>query len=96
MTRFDRSVGIVSFRLSEKEYKDLRELCTVRGIRSISDLAWRAIQEWFAGDGAADQLLAMAIRELREKVQELDAEFKQLARRLPGLSSSCQSSGEVG
>ncbi len=96
MTRFDRSVRTVSFRLSEKECKDLRELCTVHGIRTISDLARRAIQEWFAGDGAADHSLATAIRELREKVQELDAEFKQLAQRLPGLSSSCQSSGEVG
>jgi hypothetical protein len=96
MTGFDRSVRIASFRLSEKEYKDLRELCTVHGIRSISNMARRAIQEWFAGDDAADQSLATAIRELRQKVQELGSEFKQVARRHPGFSSSCQSSGEVG
>jgi 50S ribosomal subunit-associated GTPase HflX len=95
MNRFDRRVRIVSFRLSEKEYRDLRGLCTAHGVRSVSDLARRAIQGGLGNDGAAEESLARAIRELRERVQEIDGELKQLARRLPRLSTSCQSSGEV-
>jgi hypothetical protein len=39
--------------------------------------------------------VAIAIHELEGKVHALDAEFKQLARRLPGGSRSGQSSGEA-
>jgi hypothetical protein len=95
MTRFDRRVKIVSFRLSEREHRDLRELCTARGIRSMSDLARRAIQGWSVGNGAAVDSVAIAIHELEGKVHALDAEFKQLARRLPRSSRSGQSSGEA-
>lgn len=95
MTRFDRRVKIVSFRLSEREHRDLRELCTAHGIRSMSDLARRAIQGWSVGNGAADDSVAIAIHELEGKVHALDTEFKQLARRLPGGSRSGQSSGEA-
>ena len=91
MTRFDRRVKIVSFRLSEREHKDLREFCTAHGIASISDLARRAIQGWSVGNGA-DESVAIAIHELGGKVHALDADFKQLARRLPGVSRSGQSS----
>jgi hypothetical protein len=92
MTRFDRRVKIVSFRLSEREHRDLREFCTAHGIRSMSDLARRAIQGWSVGNGVADESVAIAIHELEGKVHALDAEFKQLARRLPGVSRSGQSS----
>ena len=94
MTRFDRGVKIVSFRLSEREHRDLREFCTAHGIGSMSDLARRAIQRWSVGKGAADESVAIAIHELGGKVHALDAEFKQLARRLTGTCSG-QSSGEA-
>ena len=54
-----------------------------------------AYQEWFAGDGDTNESLATAIRELMGKVQELDAEFKQVTGRLPGASRSGQSLGEI-
>ena len=95
MTRFDRRIKIVSFRLSEKEYKDLREFCTVHGVRSMSDLTRRAIQRWSAGIDAADESVAIGIHELGGKVHALDTELKQLARRLPRVSRSGQSSGEA-
>ena len=91
MTRFDRRVKIVSFRLSEREHRDLREFCAVHGIRSMSDLARRAIQGWSVVNGVADESVAIAIHELGGKVHALDAEFKQLARRLPGVSRPSQS-----
>jgi hypothetical protein len=95
MNRFDRRVRIVSFRLSEKEYRDLRGLCAAHSVRSVSDLARRAIRNGLGNDGTAEESLARTIRELRERVQELDGVLKQLARRLPRLSGSCQSSGDV-
>jgi hypothetical protein len=94
MTRFDRRVKIVSFRLSEREHRDLREFCMAHGIGSMSDLARRAIQRWSVGKGAADESVAIAIHELGGKVHALDAEFKQLARRLTRARSG-QSSGEA-
>lgn len=94
MSRFDRRLRIVSFRLSEKEYNVLRDLCCAHGIPSISDLARRAIQERFVDDRGADESVADVIRELRGKVQELDAECRQLAERLHKPVPSGQSSGE--
>ncbi len=94
MSRFDRRLKIVSFRLSEKEYKVLRDLCSAHGIPSISDLARRAIQERFVDDRAADESVADAIRELRGKVQELDAECRAVAQRLHKPALTGQSSGD--
>ena len=94
MSRFDRKIKIVSFRMSEREYRALRILCTSHGIRNISDLARRAIQERFVDERIADESAADAIRELREKVQELDAECRQLAQRLDKPALSGQSSEE--
>jgi hypothetical protein len=94
MSRFDRKIRIVSFRLSEKEYNVLRDLCSAHGIPSISDLARRAIKERFVDDGAGDGSLANAIIELRGKAQELDAECRQLAQKLHKPALSGRSSGE--
>jgi hypothetical protein len=54
LSRFDRRIRIVSFRLSEREYKALREFCAAHGLRGISDLTRRAIRDWFMGTGALD------------------------------------------
>jgi hypothetical protein len=56
ISRFDRRIRIVSFRLSEKEYRTLQEFCASHGLRGISDLARRAIQNWFISGGASAQL----------------------------------------
>jgi hypothetical protein len=47
ISRFDRRIRIVSFRLSEREYAALREFCAAHGLRGISDLTRRAIRGWF-------------------------------------------------
>jgi hypothetical protein len=47
------------------------------------------------GIAVVRRLNPSAIHELEGKVHALDAEFKQLARRLPGVSRSGQSSGEA-
>jgi hypothetical protein len=52
LSRFDRRIRIVSFRLSEREYRALREFCEANGLRGISDLARRAINGWFVEGGS--------------------------------------------
>ncbi len=47
LSRFDRRIRIVSFRLSDREYQALREFCEANGLRGISDLTRRAIRGWF-------------------------------------------------
>ena len=47
ISRFDRRIRIVSFRLSEREYQALREFCAAHRLRGISDLTRRAIRGWF-------------------------------------------------
>jgi len=54
LSRFDRRIRIVSFRISEREYKALRDFCAAHGLRGISDLTRRAIRDWFMGTGALD------------------------------------------
>ena len=55
ISRFDRRIRIVSFRLSEREYTALREFCAAHGLHGISDLTRRAIRGWFTESAGPDQ-----------------------------------------
>ena len=79
MSVFTRRTRTVSFRLSEKEYKELRDTCIAHGIRSISDLARLTTQWWIDADGGPNEPLLATIRELRGKLRELDSQVKQLS-----------------
>jgi len=83
MSVFTRRTRTVSFRLSEKEYKELRDTCIAHGIRSISDLARLTTQWWIDADGGPNEPLLATIRELRGKLRELDSEVKRLAGECP-------------
>ncbi len=80
MSVFKRRTRIVSFRLSEDEYEHLRETCVSHGVRSISDFARFATQQWSDNDG---EPLITTIRELKGKVRELDLELRELAGKVP-------------
>ena len=82
MSVFNRRTRIISFRLSEQEYENLRGVCQSRGIRSISDLARLAAQECAAtnGDSLGDGSLVAGLRQLQGQVVALDGEVKRLAR----------------
>jgi hypothetical protein len=73
LSRFDRRIRIVSFRISEREYKALREFCAAHGFRGISDLTRRAIRDWFMGTGALDnpELPVSAIHGHRDERKEM-------------------------
>jgi hypothetical protein len=78
LSRFDRRIRIVSFRISEREYKALRGFCAAHGIRGISDLTRRAIRNWFMGTGAQDnpELPVCAINGNRDERKEMKVSSK--------------------
>ena len=80
MSVFNRRTRIISFRLSEQEYENLRTVCLSRGIRSIADLARLAAQECAAtnGESLGDGSLAAWVRQLQGRVTALDSEVKRL------------------
>ena len=101
MSVFTRRTRTVSFRLSEEEYKELREVCIAHGIRSMSDFARLTTQWWIDGDGARNEPLLATIRELRGKLRDLDSQVKQLAGGTPsrdeenaGLKAYASSGGK--
>lgn len=81
MSTFTRRTRTVSFRLSEEEYQELRNVCIAHGIRSMSDFARLTTQWWIDGDGAHNEPLLATIRELTGKLRQLDAEVKRLSGR---------------
>ena len=91
MSVFKRRTRIVSFRLCEDEFQDLRQMCLTKGVRSISEFARFATQQCLDSD---EEPLLTTIRELKGKVRELDLELKQLAQKVSQPSLSGQSSGE--
>jgi hypothetical protein len=63
ISRFDRRVRIVSFRLSEREYTALRVFCDSHGIRGISDLTRRAIRGCFMESAIPTAMPAGVVKE---------------------------------
>lgn len=86
MSVFTRRTHTVSFRLSEAEYKELRDVCIAHNIRSMSDFARLATQFWIDGGGGPNESLLATIRELSSKLRDLDSEVKRLAGELPSRS----------
>ena len=83
MSVFTRRTRTVSFRLSEEEYQELRQVCIAHGIRSMSDFARLTTQWWIDGDGTHNEPLLATIRELSGKLRQLDAQVKRLAGEAP-------------
>jgi Arc/MetJ-type ribon-helix-helix transcriptional regulator len=65
-----RRSRMVSFRLSEDEYDNLRQLCESGRARSVSDLARDAVHRLMQDDG--DHQVAAALRKLEGRVDTLD------------------------
>jgi len=67
----------ISVRLSEDEYSSLRDLCSLTGARSISDLARDAMYALLNGLKAKDAL-TISVDEFRAQVRRLDRKIEQL------------------
>jgi len=86
MTIFKRRTRIVSFRLSEDEYEQIRAVCIANGVRSISDFARGATRNWALNlpDESGDLVRAKMLQ-LDEKISELDGKFRKLNQLLEGM-----------
>ena len=76
---------MVSIRLLDDEYRQLKELCETTGARSVSDLAREAMFR-LLGPGADGGQAAVEdrLRQLDQKVARLDAQLEALESRLAG------------
>ena len=67
---------MVTFRLSEEEYINLRNLCETGGARSVSDLARDAVSRLIQPDSHVE--VAAALRVLSGRVDTLDLKVQRL------------------
>jgi hypothetical protein len=70
---------MVSFRLSPEEYTRFREVCAVKGIRSISDLARVAMTVISTQEVDIDPL-SDQVRDIRKQVQSISLELDRISQ----------------
>ncbi len=76
---------MVSIRLLDDEYRQLKELCETTGARSVSDLAREAMFRLLGPSGEGGQAAVEdRLRQLDQKVARLDAQLEALESRLSG------------
>lgn len=73
-----RKSKMVSFRLSPADYVRFREVCSSRGVASISDLA-RIAMESFASTEYHPDSLSSEIQSLRSQVRTITLELDRIA-----------------
>lgn len=74
---------MVSIRLMDDEYRQLKALCEARGARSVSDLARAALFGLLPEPGAAPgAALAEEVRRLDRLVRELGEQMRSIEDRL--------------
>ena len=69
---------MVSFRLSPEEYTRFREVCAMKGIRSISGLARVAMMMIAAQEIEIDPL-SDQVRDIRRQVQSISLELDRIS-----------------
>ena len=77
-----RRSKMISFRLSEQEYADLRNVCENAGARSVSDLARDAVHRLVCKQ--SESAVEATVQELVGRVNSLDLEVRRLAQALDG------------
>lgn len=80
---------MVTFRISEQEYERFRELCVVRGIRSVSEMARLAINMLSQQPALpARDALELRVSELEGRLHMLALEVKKLAGKRQGFATT--------
>jgi hypothetical protein len=82
MNVLKRRSRMVSFRLSEEEYEDLRHICLTAGARSLSDIARDAVHRLIDNGGEQKKDVESQLRLLNERVDAIDQEVRRLAGRV--------------
>jgi Ribbon-helix-helix protein, copG family len=70
---------MVSFRLSEEEYEELKHICATIGARSLSDIARDAVHRLLDDGVEPKRDLETELRRLSQKMEAIDNEVKRLA-----------------
>lgn len=84
MTVLKPRTRLISFRLSDDEYRELANLCASKGARSLSEFLRSALLR-FVGcreAGGADPAVAKEMRRLRRLVKALDTRVNGLSRQM--------------
>ncbi len=82
-----RKSKMVSFRLAPADYLRFREICTARGVDSMSDLA-RIAMESFATSEARPDSISSEIRDLRSQVRSLTLELDRISQLVEARKSA--------
>ena len=70
---------MISFRVSEEEFRTLREVCLGEGFNSVSELVRAAVQELIANRAQqGPKAVAGAVQTLITRVDALDQNLKEL------------------
>ncbi len=77
-----RRTKMVSIRLLDDEYRQLKELCESLGARSVSDLAREAMFRMLTPNSPPPRDLEDRVRNLDQKVDRLGAQMEALEKSL--------------
>jgi hypothetical protein len=76
---FNHKTRMISFRVSEEEFRTLKEICLSEGFGSFSDLVRTAVQELVANRAQrGPTAVAGAVQTLITRVDALDQNLKEL------------------
>jgi len=77
----------ISIRLSDEEYLSLRQLCSVTGARSVSDLARDAMRVFL--DGAnRDDVLDLRMDDFLSQLKNMDRKIDRISEHITASTSS--------
>lgn len=72
-------VRLISFRLSEEEYQEMKRLCADEGSRSLSDFVRSAFHNLINENGHLETVLELKLRRLDQRLGEIQREFQELS-----------------
>ncbi len=73
---------LVVFRLSQEEYTSLKQVCTMREARSVSDFARSAVLRTISTEGAAGSFVDRRLAVLADKLSRLESGVRHVLRLL--------------
>jgi hypothetical protein len=77
---------MISVRLSDEEYADLKQLRSLNGARSVSDIARNAMYRFLHG-AYRDELSDNHMDEFRAQLKSLDNKIEQLAAEITAFKA---------
>lgn len=82
MTVFRPRTRLLTVRLSEEEYEELRRICAEEGARSLSDFARESILQRAQTSGFSKGSLAGDLTVLGDQLENVDEAIKALSKRI--------------